>query len=139
MTAIRARFPPYNLSTADGRKALTRELNEAAARHAIDYPGRFGLYTSLPLPSIDDCLEEIEYGFAVLGDDGVAISTSIDGKWLGEAYFEPMWDEPKKRKAVVYTNPYKPASCRGAVREIPAYIIENYNDTQRTTGAPKQQ
>src|SRR3546814_20705896 len=115
MTAIRARFPPYNLSTADGRKALTRELNEAAARHAIDYPGRFGLFTSLPLPSIADCLEEIEYGFDVLGADGVAISTSIHGKWFGVPYFEPLWDVLNKRKAVFYTHPYTP-DCGSGLR-----------------------
>src|SRR3546814_11747482 len=64
-------------------------------------------YTTLfrsPLPSIDDCLEEIEYGFDVLGADGVAISTSIDGKWLCDPYFEPLWDVLNKRKAVVYTH-----------------------------------
>src|SRR3546814_17388940 len=83
-TAILSQFPPYHLSTAARRKALARGLNEAAARHAIDYPGRFGLFTSLPLPSIDDCLEEIEYGFDVLGADGVAMSTRIDGKWESE-------------------------------------------------------
>src|SRR3546814_7449832 len=84
-------------------------------------------YTTLfrsPLPSIDDCLEEIEYGFDVLGADGVAISTSIDGKWLGDPYFEPLWDVHNKPKAVVYTHPYTPACSCALVPEIPDYIIE---------------
>ncbi|WP_313805625.1 amidohydrolase family protein [Sphingobium sp.] len=134
-TAILSQFPPYHLATAARRKALARDLNEAAARHATDHPGRFGLFTSLPLPSIDDCLEEIEYGFDVLGADGVAISTSIDGKWLGDPYFTPLWEELNRRKAVVYTHPYTPACCCGLVPEIPEYIIEYATDTTRTIGS----
>lgn len=134
-TAILSQFPPYHLSTATKRKALARGLNEAAARHALDHPGRFGLFTSLPLPSIDDCLTEIEYGYDVLGVDGVAISTSIDGKWLGDPYFEPLWEELNRRKAVVYTHPYTPACCCGLVPEIPEYIIEYATDTTRTIGS----
>src|SRR3546814_14646452 len=95
-------------------------------------------YTTLfrsPLPSIDDCLEEIEYGFDVLGADGVAISTSIDGKWLGDPYFEPLWDVLNKRKAVVYKHPYTPACCCGLVPEIPEYIIDYDTDNTTTNGS----
>lgn len=134
-TAILSQFPPYHLATAQKRRDLARGLNEAAARHATDHPGRFGLFTSLPLPSIDDCLTEVAYGFDVLGADGVAISTSIDGKWLGHPYFEPLWEELNRRKAVVYTHPYTPACCCGLVPEIPEYIIEYATDTTRAIGS----
>ena len=134
-TAVLSQFPPYHLGTREERRSLARELNEAAARHALDHPGRFGVFTSLPLPSIDDCLAEIEYGFDVLGADGVAISTSVDGKWLGHPFFEPLWEELNRRKAVVYTHPYTPACCCGLVPEIPEYIIEYGTDTTRTIGS----
>ncbi|HKT54464.1 MAG TPA: amidohydrolase family protein [Caulobacteraceae bacterium] len=134
-TAVLSQFPPYHLGSADERRSLARELNEAAARHALDHPGRFGIFTSLPLPSIDDCLAEIAYGFDVLGADGVAMSTSVDGKWLGHPFFEPLYEELNRRKAVVYVHPYTPACCTGLVPEIPEYIIEYGTDTTRTIGS----
>lgn len=134
-TAILSQFPPYHIGTSDERRAMARDLNEAAARHAQDHPGRFGIFTSLPLPSIDDCLAEIAFGYDVLGVDGVAISTSIDGKWLGHPFFEPLWQELNRRKAVVYTHPYTQACCCDLVPEIPEYIIEYAVDTTRTIGS----
>ena len=134
-TAILSQFPPYHLCTSAERRALARDLNDAAARHATDHPGRFGLFTSLPLPSIDDALAEIEYGFDALGADGVAIVTSVDNKWLGDPYFAPIYEELNRRKAVVYTHPYTPSCCTGLVPEIPEYIIEYGTDTTRTIGS----
>lgn len=134
-TAVLSQFPPYHLGTAAERRALARDLNEAAARHAIEHPGRFGLFTSLPLPSIDDCLAEITYGFDVLGADGVAMVTSVDGKWLGHPFFEPLYEELNRRKAIVYVHPYTPACCTGLVPEIHEYIIEYGTDTTRTIGS----
>lgn len=134
-TAVLSQFPPYHLGTAAERRAVARDLNETAARHAVDHPGRFGLFTALPLPSIDDCLAEIAYGFDVLGADGVAIVTSVDGKWLGHPFFEPLYEELNRRKAVVYVHPYTPSCCTGLVPEIYEYIIEYGTDTTRTIGS----
>ena len=114
---------------------MARDLNEAAARHAADHPGRFGLFTSLPLPSVDDTLEEIAYGFDVLGADGIAIVTSVDNKWLGNQFFWPLYEELNRRKAIVYVHPYTPACCCALVPEIPEYIIEYATDTTRTIGS----
>lgn len=134
-TAVLSQFPPYHVGSAAERRAMARDLNEAAARHAVDHPGRFGLFTSLPLPSIDDTLEEIAYGFDVLGADGIAIVTSVDNKWLGDRFFWPLYEELNRRKAIVYVHPYTPACCCGLVPEIPEYIIEYATDTTRTIGS----
>ena len=134
-TAVLSQFPPYHLGSAADRRSVARDLNEAAARHASDYPGRFGLFTCLPLPSLDDSLAEIAYGFDVLGADGVAIVTSVDNKWLGHPYFEPLYEELNRRKAIVYVHPYTPACCTGLVPEIPEYIIEYGTDTTRAIGS----
>jgi hypothetical protein len=42
-------------------RRLAREVNEDAARLAVDHPGRFGFFVSLPLPDVDGALEEIAY------------------------------------------------------------------------------
>ncbi|HJQ17363.1 MAG TPA: amidohydrolase family protein [Allosphingosinicella sp.] len=134
-TAVLSQFPPYHIGTAGERRAMARDLNEAAARHALDHPGRFGLFTSLPLPSIDDTLAEIAYGFDVLGADGIAIVTSVDNKWLGDPFFWPLYEELNRRKAIVYVHPYTPACCCAMVPEIPEYVVEYATDTTRTIGS----
>jgi hypothetical protein len=44
---------------------LARELNEAAAGMVADHKGRYGFFAVLPIPDIDACLREIEYGNAL--------------------------------------------------------------------------
>lgn len=134
-TAVLSQTAPYHLGTAEERRVLARSLNEAGARLGLDHPGRFGLFATLPMPSIDDCLAEITYGLDVLGADGVAMVTSADGKWLGDPFFDPIHAELNRRKAIVYVHPWTPSCCTQLVPQIPEFIIEYATDTSRTIGS----
>lgn len=134
-TAILSQFAPYHLGTREARAVLARSLNESGARFAKDHPGRFGLFATLPLPSIDDCLAEIAHGLDVLGADGIAMVTSANGKWLGDPFFDPIHAELNRRKAVVYVHPWTSDCCVGLVPEIPEYVIEYGTDTSRAIGS----
>ena len=46
---------------AEQTRKLARDCNDFGAKLMADYPGRFGLFASLPLPDIDGSLKEIEY------------------------------------------------------------------------------
>lgn len=119
-------------------RRLARECNDYAARLVSDYPGRFGIFTMLPLPDIDGSLREIEYGFDTLRADGVYMFTNWGGKalygdkYLGDNALAPIYEELQRRKAVVFTHPKDSACCRGILPGVNGATIEYPMDTTRT-------
>ena len=111
---------------------LAREANEYAARLVADHPGRFGFFALLPLPHIEESLQEIAYALDTLKADGIGVMTSYRDKWLGYAEFAPLWEELDRRKATVYTHPTTADCCVNLVRGIPPSAIEYGADTTRT-------
>jgi predicted TIM-barrel fold metal-dependent hydrolase len=111
---------------------IARESNEFAKKMESDHPGRFGTWAMLPLPHIDESLKEIAYAFDTLKVDGVGIMTSYRDKWLGDAYFAPVWEELNRRKATVYTHPTQANCCANLVSGVPDFMVEYGADTTRT-------
>jgi 6-methylsalicylate decarboxylase len=118
---------------ADPSKAaqLTRECNEYSARLAMDHPGRFGVFASLPLPNVDAALHELEYAFDTLKADGIALFTSYGDKWLGDPAFNPIFEELNRRKAVLFTHPNTANCCKNLLPNIGDGTIEWGTDTTR--------
>ena len=113
-------------------RALARETNDFAARLMAEYPGRFGLFGTIPLPDVDGALREIEYALDSLKADGICMMTDYEGKFLGDPTFTPVMEELNRRKAVVYTHPYRNACCRNLVPDVFEPTIELGTDTTRT-------
>ena len=113
-------------------KAMVREMNEYGAKMVRDYPGRFGLFALLPLPTIDDSLKEIEYAFDTLKADGVGLMSSHDLHWHGDIIFRPVFDELNRRNAVVYTHPIDSPCCQDIQPGVSPPTIEYNTDTART-------
>ena len=111
--------------------AMARACNDYGAKMVKDYPGRFGLFATLPMTDIAATLKEIAYVFDVLKADGVGLQTNYGDVWPGNAMFNPIWEELNRRKAVVYFHPLVAACCdRLSVGTFPA-VIEVPHDTTR--------
>jgi len=93
-------FPPV-----EGVRKVARDCNDYAAKLRADYPGRFGIFATLPLPDIEGSIRETEYALDTLKADGVCLWTNYLDKWLGDAQFNPLYEELNRRKAIVYTHP----------------------------------
>ena len=98
-------------NTEKGRAAV-RTGNDYGAKVRSDHPKRFGHFTAVPLPDIDGVMKEIEYGLDTLKGDGIGIYTNDNqGRWPGDPYFDPMWQELNRRGAIVYMHPLAPPCC----------------------------
>jgi 6-methylsalicylate decarboxylase len=116
---------------AEARR-IARETNEWGASLVCDYPGRFGLFASLPIPDIVSSLREIEYSLDVLKADGICMMTGYGGKYLGDPSLAPIMEELNRRKAVVFTHPVRANCCRNLVPDVGDNTIELATDTART-------
>ncbi len=111
---------------------IAREANEYSAKMMADHPGKFGIFATLPLPHIDESLKEIAHVFDNMKVDGIGMMTNYGDKWLGYSYFDPIWAELNRRKAVVYTHPTDANCCVNLVQGQGASGIEWGTDTTRT-------
>src|ERR1051325_2481351 len=98
-------------NTPKGRDAVRRG-NDYGADLVQKHPGKFGQLGGIPMPDVDGALKEIEYAFDTLKVDGIGIYTNDNqGRWPGDPYFEPMWQELNRRRAIVYMHPLTPPCC----------------------------
>jgi predicted TIM-barrel fold metal-dependent hydrolase len=110
---------------------MARECNDYTARLLADHPGRFGSLATMPMPYIDDTLEEIAYAFDVLRMDGVCLMTSYANVWLGSPIFDAVMDELHRRRAVTFVHPNLPDCCANTLDSVPPSVIEYGTDTAR--------
>jgi 6-methylsalicylate decarboxylase len=120
--------PHYDPMTVD---RIARGCNEWSSRLAGDHPGKFGVFAFLPLPHIDITLREIQYAYDTLKVDGVGMYTNYGDKWLGDPYFNPVFEELERRKAIVFTHPITADCCKDLIKGIGDGAIEWQTDTTR--------
>jgi predicted TIM-barrel fold metal-dependent hydrolase len=119
--------------------SLARQCNDYAAEMRRDYPGRFGIFASLPLPNPDAALREIEYAFDTIKADGVGMMTSYTTAagtvWPGDTSLAPVFAELNRRKALVFFHLGHAGSsqlcCGNVVPGVPDVMAETPHEMTR--------
>ena len=110
---------------------LSRLLNDMFGSCMQTRPDRFGAFASLPMPHLDASLDEVAYALDVAGLDGVMLSTSYDGTYLGDASLDPLLSELDRRGAVVFVHPVSPMGRELLKLENSPALLEYAFDTTR--------
>jgi predicted TIM-barrel fold metal-dependent hydrolase len=105
ITVLSISTPGIQLLDRVAGRNLARKCNELAASLISKYPKRFGVFAAVPMPNIEDAIEEVIYTLDVLKLDGVVLFTNSNGVYLGDPALRPLFAELQKRKAVVYVHP----------------------------------
>lgn len=88
--------------------ALAQWCNDFSAGMVGDHPTRFGFFATLPLQSIDAAIAEATRSLDSLQADGLCLLTHHEGRYLGDAFYAPLYEELNRRKAVVFVHPTAP-------------------------------
>ncbi|MFX1480359.1 MAG: amidohydrolase family protein [Promethearchaeota archaeon] len=109
---------------------LARNCNEISASIVNEHPNRFGAFAVLPLPDIEASVVELEYALDTLKLDGVALLTNFGGIYIGDAYYDDLFNELNRRKAVVFVHPSVPP-LDALPKIIKPAVLEFVFDTTR--------
>lgn len=123
--------PGVHLAGEASPADVAREVNEAGRRAVVDHPGRFGLFASLPLPDVEAALAEIAHCCDHLDVDGFILLTNVDGTYLGDPAWEPVWAELDRRRARILVHPTSPACWEHTSFGRPRPMLEFLFDTTR--------
>lgn len=123
--------PGVDLGPGADVVGLTRAVNDEGRKAVLDHPGRFGLLASLPLPDVDAAMAEIARCCDQLRVDGFALLTNVDGVYVADPSFAPVWDELDRRGARVLLHPTSPPCHQATAHGRPRPMIEFLFDTTR--------
>ncbi len=123
--------PGVHLAEPGAAIDLARQVNEAGRRAVVDHPGRFGLMASLPLPDVDAARAEIAHGVEHLHVDGFVLLTHVDGVYLGDPAWDPVFAELDRRAARLLIHPTSPVCWEHTSFGRPRPMLEFLFDTTR--------
>jgi aminocarboxymuconate-semialdehyde decarboxylase len=123
--------PGIELKDRFASRELARKCNDFAASLIQKFPLRFGALGSIPMPNIDDAIEEAIYALDVLNLDGVVLFTNSQGIYLGDKRMKPLFRELQKRKATVFVHPNASPDPVAHALGLTDNIIDFPGDTTR--------
>ncbi|OBH52900.1 amidohydrolase family protein [Mycobacterium sp. E2479] len=85
--------------------ALARDLNDELASVVAAQPDRFGLFATVPMPHVDESVDEVVRALDELHADGVVLLANHAGTYLGQDGQDDLFAVLDARSAVVFIHP----------------------------------
>jgi 6-methylsalicylate decarboxylase len=123
--------PGVHTGDSGAARTLARRCNEMSAELVRDHPDRFGGFACLPLPDVDNSLEELSYALDILKLDGVVLFSNALGTYLGDSRLAPLFAELQHRKTVVFVHPSASPDPAAHSLGLPDSLIDFTADTTR--------
>jgi aminocarboxymuconate-semialdehyde decarboxylase len=124
--------PGVHLGDDAAALALARRCNDFLAEMVRSRPDRFGGFAILPLPDVDDALDELVRALDQLCLDGVVLLTNAQGHYLGDPLYRRLFDELQRRAAVVFIHPTMSPDASAHSLGLPDSLLDFPVDTSRT-------
>ena len=112
-------------------KTLARRCNDYAAELNAKHGKRFGAFGTVSMWDVGDAVEEIGYALDTLKFSGVSLFASYDGKFLGDARFDPVMEALNARDGVVFVHPGAHPTNKLIDLPWPGFMMEYLFDTTR--------
>jgi aminocarboxymuconate-semialdehyde decarboxylase len=112
-----------------------RFLNEQLARLCEQYPDRFSMLASVPLPYADESVTELDYAVHSLGAVGAVIAANASDVNLGELELDPFWQKAVDLDVGVFIHPVQAVPLRRSAKFGLTQIAQYTSDTTMTVGS----
>ena len=130
--ALSISSPHLHMGDAAEAVETARACNEFGAALVKQYPDRFGLMASLPLPEADAAVREVRHCREALHADGFTLPTNSRGVYLGDARLEAVMAEMNSAPTVAVIHPTAPSAVpQGVTERMPLPFMEFFFDTTR--------
>jgi uncharacterized protein len=87
---------------------LARQSNDAAHAAVTRYPGRFRGFATLPMRDPKAAVEELERTIHKLGFVGALINGHVNGRYLDDKFFWPIFECAENLNVPIYLHPNRP-------------------------------
>lgn len=121
--------PGVHFGDDEAAVGLARRVNDHAAQVCASHPDRFRFFGSLPLPSTEEALTELDRCLDELGAAGFVLETNVGGRYLSDPAWTPVLDELERRAAVLFLHPTSPPghelTALGYPRPMLEFLVES--------------
>jgi 6-methylsalicylate decarboxylase len=100
-----------------------RYINDVYADYVLRHPERFVALVVLPMPHVDDAIEEMRRGLDTLGMVGVTMGTSVLAQSVTDPMFDPIWAEMNRRGTILFFHPHGLCACSQLIAPSLAWPI----------------
>jgi predicted TIM-barrel fold metal-dependent hydrolase len=131
-TAIASAVPSLFWGDLDQARHWAKVCNDYGARLKQDFPERYGIMATLPLPDTAAACEEAARALDELKLDAVILFASQGNQYLGDPAYDELMQELDRRDAIVLIHPHTaPPGADVPKLHIPYALVEFMMDTSR--------